>query len=34
MESTPIEILWAQIQRVQFDQVFTTQPREFIQQLI
>src|ERR1700730_15402401 len=33
MVSTPNEVLWAQIQSTQFDQVFTTQPREFIQQL-
>src|SRR5580704_6502506 len=33
MSSTPVEVLWAQIQSAQFDQVFATQPREFIQQL-
>jgi len=33
MASTPNGVLWAQIQGAQFDQVFTTQPCEFIQQL-
>src|ERR1700693_6491732 len=33
MASPPLEGLWAQIQGAQFGQVFTTQPREFIQQL-
>src|SRR5580700_5459096 len=33
MASTPNEVLWPQIQRAQFDQVFSTQPSEFIQQL-